>query len=423
MQPTLDLAFVRKQFPAFSQKSTGRWAFFENAGGSYVPEQVIDRLNRFFVEYKVQPYGASSMSRAAGEAMDEGYRVVADLLNADQESITLGPSTTMNLYVLAQALRPTLEVGDEIIVTNQDHEANIGCWRRLSEFGVLIREWRIDPDSGELDLETLAGLLNEKTRLVCVSLCSNIVATVNPITQIAAMAHAVGALVVADGVSHAPHAIMDVETLGVDFLVYSTYKTFATHLGVLWGHPQALAKLEPQGHFFNADSPHYRLNPAGPLHAEIGALVGLGPYLDTLYEHHFAAGDAGAHERAKRVFELFAQHEANLAQPLLDLLHDHPNARLIGKPRIEAGRRAPTISFVPLNMKPAEVATALARGKIAVGSGHFYAWRCLQGLHLEPANGVVRISLVHYNTEAEVERLIRALNDILDSPAAATGSD
>ncbi len=417
MPPQLDVDFVREQFPAFSHERTGRWAFFENAGGSYVPGQVIDRLNRFFIEHKVQPYGESDLSMDAGRAMDEGYRAIADLLNADEGSITLGPSTTINLYVLAQALRPTLDTGDEIIVTNQDHEANIGCWRRLSEFGVLIREWRINPETGELDLETLAELLNEKTRLVCVSLCSNIVGTVNPIEKIAEMAHEVNALVVGDAVSYAPHSVMDTKTLGVDFLAYSTYKTYATHLGVLWGHDQALAKLEPQGHFFNTDAAHYRLNPAGPLHAEIGALGGLSPYFDTLFEHHFPNSDAAAHERAARVFELFTTHEARLAQPVLDLLRDHPNARLIGKDRIEPGQRSPTISFAPSNMKATQVATALSRKEIAVGSGHFYAWRCLQGLHLEPTDGVVRISLVHYNTDAEIRRLLTELGTVLDTPS------
>ncbi|MGD9192461.1 MAG: aminotransferase class V-fold PLP-dependent enzyme, partial [Desulfobacterales bacterium] len=128
---TLDFDFIRSQYPVFKNPETARWAMFENAGGSYVPRQVTDRLQDFFQFTKVQPYGLFEASVAAGEAMDAGYQAMADLLNCDPNELTLGPSTTMNFYVLAQAIRPTLKPGDEIIVTNQDHEANIGCWRRL----------------------------------------------------------------------------------------------------------------------------------------------------------------------------------------------------------------------------------------------------------------------------------------------------
>ncbi|MGA0383032.1 MAG: aminotransferase class V-fold PLP-dependent enzyme, partial [Arenicellales bacterium] len=154
----LDLQFVRKQFPAFSAPDTKDWAFFENAGGSYVPATVSDRLHRFFVEHKVQPYSFSALSRKAGEEMDESYAAIASLINAKEDEITIGPSTTLNFYVLAQSLRHLLRVGDEIIVTNQDHEANIGCWRRLSEHGVIIKEWRVGKADGELDLNDLEAL-------------------------------------------------------------------------------------------------------------------------------------------------------------------------------------------------------------------------------------------------------------------------
>ncbi|MBT7671504.1 MAG: aminotransferase class V-fold PLP-dependent enzyme, partial [Proteobacteria bacterium] len=154
----LDVNFVRAQFPAFKAEETKDWAFFENAGGSYVPATVIDRLQQFFVEHKVQPYSFSGLSQKAGEEMDESYTAIAELLNAREDEITIGPSTTLNFYVLAQSLRHLLKVGDEIIVTNQDHEANIGCWRRLSEHGIIIREWRVGKADAELDLNDLEAL-------------------------------------------------------------------------------------------------------------------------------------------------------------------------------------------------------------------------------------------------------------------------
>jgi cysteine desulfurase family protein (TIGR01976 family) len=411
---SLEVNFVRRQYPVFQNRKTAEWAFFENAGGSYVPAQVIEKLYDFFRFNKVQPYGLYPSSIKAGEAMNDGYRCIAELLNAHEDEITLGPSTTLNFYVLAQAFRPGLKVGDEIIVTNQDHEANIGCWRRLSEFGVVVKEWRIDSESGELNIQDLKTLVTERTRLVCFTLCSNIVGTMNDVDAVTKIAHDVGALAIADGVSFAPHQIIDVNTQGVDFYLFSTYKTFGTHIGVMWGKKDVLETLTTQGHFFNADKPHYRLNPAGPLHAEIAALAGIGEYYDTLYENHFDETDLNRHERAIKVFNLFADHESRLADQLLETLRALPEVKIIGQQHAIPGKRAATISFVPNNKKPSHIVKQLAKRKIAVRNGHFYAFRCVEALGIaDPEEGVVRISLVHYNTEDEVNRLSEALRSVL----------
>jgi cysteine desulfurase family protein (TIGR01976 family) len=410
MEMELDLDFIRRQYPVFKDPETAQWAFFENAGGSYVPDSVIRRLDHFFKYTKVQPYGLYPSSIEAGEAMEAGYQCMADLLNVDPEELTLGPSTTLNFYVLAQAVRPGLKDGDEIIVTNQDHEANIGCWRRLEEFGTVIREWRIDPKTGELDIHELEDLITPKTRLVCFSLCSNIVGTMNNAKAIAERAHAVGALAIADGVSFAPHQIADVVELDLDAYLFSTYKTFGTHIGVMWIKPELMEKISFQGHYFNDDKPHYRMNPAGPLHAEIAALSGLGEYIHTLYTHHFGDKHESPHEKAKRMFDLFAEHEAVLANHLLDFLRDMPGIRIIGQKRAEAINRAATICFIPLNKKPEDFVKPLAEQKVAVRNGHFYAYRCVKALGVDdPEKGVVRISMVHYTTQEEVNRLIKGL--------------
>ena len=410
----LDIEFVRSQYAVFQNPDTADWAFFENAGGSYVPRHVIERLTHFFQFTKVQPYGPFPSSIAAGEAMDESYRCLAELLNAEEEELTLGPSTTMNFYVLAQALRPMLHAGDEIIVTNQDHEANIGCWRRLSEFDAVIKEWRIDPESGELNIEDLKNLITKRTRLVCFTLCSNIVGTMNDVSKIAEMTHDAGALAVGDGVSFAPHRLPDVNRLGLDLYLFSTYKTFGTHIGVMWGKEEILEGLKDQGHFFNADKPHYRLNPVGPLHAEIAALAGLGEYYDALYEHHFTQNGLNRHERSCRVFDLFAVHEARLTNRLLEALSALPGMRIIGQKHAESGRRASTISIVPEKKMPSDVVKQLLERKIAVRNGHFYAFRCVEALGVKDPEkeGVIRISLVHYNHEDEVDRLIEALSAV-----------
>ena len=409
----LDVAFVRSQFPAFQAAQTRDWIFFENAGGSYVPATVIDRLQRFFVEHKVQPYGTFALSQRAGEEMDESYEAVAQLLNADMDEITIGPSTTLNLYILAQSLRHLLRPGDEVVVTNQDHEANVGCWRRLSEHGVLMREWRVGKADGELDITGLENLISDRTKLVCCTLCSNLVGTHNNMNAISEMAHKVGALVVADGVSYAPHVIPDVQTLGADFYAYSTYKTFGSHQGVLWGSKNALRQTEGQGHFFNEEKSRYRLNPTGPQHAQIAALAGITEYFNALYGHHFGDATGSLHERAAKVFELVSEHEARLANILLDYLKNKPDIRLLGQDHAEAGKRASTIAFHARAMPSTDIAQKLAEHHIGVGSGHFYALRCVEALGMDPEDGVVRVSMVHYNTVEEVQKLVEALDSIL----------
>ena len=171
---TLDVDFVRSHYAVFQRPATAAWAFFENAGGSYVPETVLERLDAFFRWYKVQPYGPFESSAIAGEAMDAGYRCIAELLNAADDEITIGPSTSLNCYVLAQAFRPQLKPGDEVVVTNQDHEANIGCWERLSDAGAVIRRWQIDPESGELCASTNWRNWSRLARASFVSACVRI---------------------------------------------------------------------------------------------------------------------------------------------------------------------------------------------------------------------------------------------------------
>lgn len=425
----LDLDFIRQQYPVFQNSDYADWAFFENAGGSYVPKQVSSRLQRFFTDYKVQPYGQYAPSIAAGKAMDEGYQCIADLINASVDDITIAPSTSLNTYVLAQAIAPMLKPGDEVIVSNQDHEANIGSWRRLADKGVVIKEWGVDQQSGELDCDDLAKLINAKTKLICFTMCSNIIGSVNDVARVCELAKSVGAWTVADAVAYAPHHAVDINKLGVDFYLFSTYKTFATHQGVFWVNPACQKKLTPQCHYFNADIPRYRLNPTGPMHAEIAALGGLHEYFRVLHAHHFDKAvpslhkttglktrglkTTGLHEIVQDLFPLFAEHEALLANQVLDCLNQLP-ARVLGKTVAENGTRAATISFIPKNIRPSDLVDRLAEQKIAVRHGNFYAIRCLQAMNVDDVKqGVVRISLVHYNTEMEVAKLCVLLGEYL----------
>ena len=412
MTTTLDVDFVRSQFPAFAEPSLQGQAFFENAGGSYTCRQVIDRLHRFYTERKVQPYGRYAASAAGGAEMDEARERLAALMNVETDELSFGPSTSQNTYVLAQAFAETLAPGDAVIVTDQDHEANSGAWRRLESRGMEIREWHIDPESGQLTLERLAEILDETVKLVCFPHCSNIVGQENPVAKIAAMAHAVGAVTCCDGVSYAPHGLPDVGALGTDIYMFSSYKTYGPHQGILVVRRDLADRLANQAHFFNAGSRYKRFTPAGPDHAQVAASAGMADYIDSLYAHHYG-GEADPAERARAVATLQRGHEDRVLAPLLDYLGSRNDARILGSSKLggETGR-VPTVAVH--TAKPAhEVATTLSERGVMAGEGDFYAVRTIGAMGCDPDAGVLRLSFVHYTTDAEVQQLMKGLDACL----------
>jgi selenocysteine lyase/cysteine desulfurase len=405
---TLDTDFVRAQFPAFSEPSLSGQAFFENAGGSYACGPVIARLERFYRSRKVQPYAPYEASRLAGAEMDEARQRLAAMLNVESDEVSFGPSTTQNTYVLAQAFRQWMRPGEAIVVTDQDHEANSGPWRRLAQDGIEIREWRLDPETGMLRLEDLENLLDENVRLVCFPHCSNVVGAVNPVVEIAAASHAAGAFVCVDGVSYAPHGFPDVGGMGPDIYLFSAYKTYGPHQGIMVIR-RALGQLLPnQAHVFNGDVLYKRFTPAGPDHAQVAASAGMVDYFDALAAHHGIEGNAPT--RAAGVHDLMRAHEAQLLQPLLDAVKARNSVRLIGPG--DAASRAPTVALA-LNRPGVEAAAQLAERGIMAGGGDFYAVRPLTALGVDPDKGVLRLSFVHYTTRDEIDRLLNALDDIL----------
>ncbi len=414
----LDLDFVRRQFPSFSHPETGRWAHLGNAGGSYVPSQVIDKVTELFSFHKAQPGWGNAPSKRAAEAIDRSRELMADTFNADSDEIHFGPSTTQNTYVLARALRYGWDEGDEIVVTDQDHEANIGSWRRLAETGIVVKQWSVHPATGLLDITDLEALITNRTRLVAVTHASNVVATINPVRRVADLVHAVGGIVVVDGVSYAPHAPVDVKALDCDVYLYSAYKTFGPHLGMMYTRRSLLESVHHEGHYFNESKLSTRLTPAGPDHVEIGASGGIVDYYEAIHAHHFGpdAGAGGAVDRTGRiaeVFALFATHEQTLMQPLFDFLAARDGVRLVGIGSADHAVRAPTFGFHSEKVTSADVYSALTASEVSCGHGHFYSHRLITALGLEPDDGVVRLSLVHYNTADDVDRALEALDPVL----------
>ncbi len=406
----LDIDFVRQQFPAFSEPTLDGQAFFENAGGSYTCGQVIDRLTRYYRQRKVQPYAPYEVSELAGREMDEAHTRMSSVLNVAPEELSFGPSTTQNTYVLAQAFRQMLTGKDAIIVTNQDHEANSGPWRRLAESGIEVRESRVDAQTGHLDIKDLANLLDDKVRLVCFPHCSNIVGEVNPVAEICQMVHDAGAVACVDGVSYAPHGFPDVTALGPDIYLFSSYKTYGPHQGIMVVRKTLAEQLPNQGHYFNASYPNKKFTPAGPDHAQIAACAGMADYVDAVHAHHFPGDDSDAAARARAAHDLQGAHEKRLLAPVLDYLRGRNDIRLLGPDTAEL--RVPTVAIHV--DRPAEpIAAQLAEHGIMAGGGDFYAVRLLEALGVDPAHGALRLSFVHYTSSEETEKLIKALDAVL----------
>jgi selenocysteine lyase/cysteine desulfurase len=401
----LDTARIRAQFPAFSEPGLKDQAFFENAGGSYTPAATLKRLEHYYRATKVQPYGAHPVSQQAGAAMDLAHERIAAALNLTADWIHFGPSTSGNTYVLGNAFAGWLKPGDAIVVTNQDHEANTGAWRKLAAHGIEVREWTVDRDSGHLSLAALDRILDNKVRLIAFPHASNIVAEINPVADVTERARAIGAVTVVDGVSYAPHGLPDVAALGADIYLFSAYKVYGPHQGIMAIRPSLAAELPNQGHFFNDGKPRYRLVPTGPDHPQIAASAGIADYLETVSE--IAGNRVHGDSPFMHAHAAMRAQESALVAPLLAYLRGRNSVRLLGPDN--PLHRAPTIA-VALAEPGLAVATRLAKHGVVAGGGHFYSYRLLQALGIDPNHGVLRMSFLHYTSPEEIERLIAALD-------------
>ena len=409
MGQNFDINYVRSLFPAFSEKELAGKAFFENAGGSYTSSFVIDRLLRFYKSRKVQPYGYYPVSELAGAEMDEARSRLSEMMNIKSESLSFGPSTTQNTYVIAQAFSQTYKKGDAIIVTDQDHEANSGFWRRLEKFGYEIREWKLRPDNGTLEIEDLKKLLDGNVRLVSFPHCSNIVGSPNSAEEICRIIHEFGAFSCVDGVSYAPHGFPNLKKMGPDIYLFSSYKTYGPHLGLMYLSKKLRDYLPNQGHYFNSDNPALKFTPAGPDHAQIASAAGMADYVDALHKHHFS-DDVKPYIRAERIHKLQRNYEREICAPLVDFLSSRNDIKLLG-PR-DNYKKVPTLAL-DVGERAVSIARGLAKFNVMAGAGDFYAVRTLKSLGVKSQNGVLRLSFVHYTTREEVGLLINSLQRVL----------
>jgi cysteine desulfurase family protein (TIGR01976 family) len=404
---TLDVTAIRRQFPALQSEAV----FFDNPGGTQVPQAVLDRMLGYLTKSNANRDGAFATSRESDRLLEASRSAMAALVGAARpEEIVFGPNMTSLTFQISRALAREFLPGDEIIVTRLDHDANIAPWRLVAEDrGCLVRWLDFDPEDCTLDLAMLDSLLGPRTRLVAVGFASNAVGTVNPVPEIARRAHAAGALCYVDAVQYAPHRRIDVQALDCDFLVASSYKFFGPHLGMLYGRHDLLARLRAYKVRSASDAPPGKFETGTQLHENIVGALGAVEYLAGL------PGIETSDWRARfdRAFSLIEAYEARLTQQLIVGLQTVPGLRIYGitEPR-QMEDRLPTVSFTLKGKSPQQVAARLGEVGINVWDGNFYAQAVTERLELEDRGGLVRIGAVHYNTEDEVDRLIQALNKV-----------
>ena len=349
----------------------------DNAGGAQILSGVVDNIKEYLFTRNVQTGGSYELSQKASEALYQGRKAMMELINAERpEEIVFAASSTVALKNLARAMVSGLNTGDEIIVTNSDHESNIGPWVDLEKFGIQIKIWKLNKETLELDLNDLRKLLTRKTKLVCVTHVSNIIGTINPIKKIARLVHEKGARICVDSVAFAPHRCLDVKDLDVDYLVFSAYKTYGPHFAVLYGKYKYLNELDSLYHYFHNEVPG-KLEPGNPSYELAYSLKGITEYLAQLGREKDKL-----REQIVEAFKLITDHENKLGEKLLAYLRERPDCRIIGKIRGDDPKRVPTISFTIDGKDPGKIARRIDEFKIAIRYGDFYARRLIEYLNL-----------------------------------------
>ena len=415
-QPTFDVQAVRAEFPALARQQDGRpVAFLDGPGGTQVPQRVIDAVVGYYRDSNANTDGAFTTSRLSDAIVGEAHGAVADFLGAaGPDEIKFGQNMTSLTLHLGRSIGATLGPGDEIIVTTLDHEANVSTWRAMAaDRGVTVHTVDINPDDVTLDLEDLESKLSSKTKLVAIGYASNAVGTVNPVHEIVARAHEVGALTFVDAVAYAPHGPIDVAALDTDFLVCSVYKWFGPHLGALYGKGAVLDSLP----VFKARPAHDRWETGTQSFESIaGTLAALDYLRDVGRNHGDVAGAPGATHGSERRRELvaamvaIAHYERGLVTRLIDGLEEIEGVTIHGiTDRARFDVRVPTVSVSIDGVHPRAAAEMLGREGIYVWDGDFYATGLIERLGKAEAGGVLRLGLVHYNTAAEVDRTLEAL--------------
>jgi cysteine desulfurase family protein (TIGR01976 family) len=415
-QPGLNFSIetIRSFFPALHRPPA--FTFFDNAAGAQIPQIVFDAIHRHLLECNVQRGGRYAKSQEVDATIARARQSVADFLNAhDPSEIAFGMNATSFIRLISLAIGQTLSERNEIIVTDMDHEANVATWLALEKEGAKLVWWKMGED-GNLHVEDLKPLVSSKTRLIACAVAANSLGSVVDVPGAAKIAHEAGAEVFLDCVHYGPHGQMDVQAFDCDYLVCSGYKIFGPHMGFLWGRRELLQKLPTFREEFIPDEPPGKIEAGTFIYENVAGMDAAISYLESLGKRPQAAGD-GANKDSKRAnlaraMQSIRAYEESLSLEMLQVLNNC-GATIYGLARKNQVRdRVPTLCFNLPNVAPAKVTETLASNGIGIRDGHMYAPRLMKRLGVRLESGVVRASLVHYNTIDEIHSFGNALLDL-----------
>ncbi len=399
--PSIDQ--IRAQFPALSSG----FAYLENAGGSQVPGGVAEAIQNYMLSSYVQLGAGYEQSNVATQTVEDAHVFMREFMNAPADGkVVLGPSSTALIQLVANAYAKKWKAGDEVIVSLANHEANVGGWVRLESEGIKIVWWPVNPATFGCEPDDLRKLITDRTRLVALPHVSNLVGRIEPLAEIVKVAHERGVKVFADGVAFAPHRCVDVQAFDPDWYVFSLYKVFAPHMSAMYGKDSAFGELEGPNHVFIPEDDPYKWELGSVSHEACAGLLGLRPYLGFL-----AGGEYGGRSSVEEAYGVMESQERGPEKKLREWLAKRPDVEIIG-PRTAAADSVPTVSFFHNRIPSDEITRRVNQSGMGIRNGHMYAIRLLESLGYEPEPGVTRVSLVHYNTEAEVDRLIGCLEGL-----------
>ena len=390
----------------------------ENAGGSQVPTSVADAIRDHLLQDYCQLGAGYPASDRATATVERAHRFMDRFVNGEGLGrVVLGSSCTSLMHVLAHAIGRTIEPGDEIVVCEQGHEANIGCWTELERLGAVVRWWTVDHETGSLSLKDLDAVLSNRTRIVAFPHVSNLLGEIVDVKGATELAHRHGAKVVVDGVAYAPHRAIDVRRWNVDFYAWSTYKVYGPHMGALFGRFDAFEGLQGPNHFFIPDDElPYKFELGGASHEGCAGLCALAPILGELAGHGNSKeidAENCSYEIVEKAFETMTALESPLQAHLLERLRRHEQVRIIGPTAPEISARVSTISFLHFQRDSEEIVAAARNADVGIRHGHMYAYRLCKAMGIDLQSGVVRVSAVHYNTMSEIDRLMDAIDPML----------
>jgi len=413
---TFDLDAIRSQFPALSVNDDGvARVYFDNPAGTQVPRSVVERMSDCMLGASANLGGYFRTSDLAGEIVADAQAAMADFLNAPSaDEIVFGQNMTSLTFHLSRSIGRHFSAGDEIVLSRMDHDANVEPWVLMArDHGLVVRWLPFDTQAFEIDLAKLDDVLTDRTRLVCIGGASNLTGTINDVENICRKARDAGAWTFVDGVQSAPHVVTDVQAIGCDFFVCSAYKFFGPHQGILWGKRDVLERLEP-----------YKVKPApdtipwsfAPGTASHEGLAGTAAAIDYLARIGASTTDSVADRKAglARGMQVMFDYEQELSSHLVSGLQTLPGVTVQGITAAERMNwRVPTVAFTHASVLPAVIAKTLAERNIFVWSGHNYAVEAAGALGILESGGAVRVGPVHYNSIAEIDILLAALEPIL----------